>query len=81
MRAAIEEPEAGGAAREEVAERSGLREGDEDDRKPKEAAGALEGGLSALVEAEAVVVENEEGAAAAIGVAFRERKGTETNVC
>lgn len=74
MRAAIAEPEAGGAAREEAALRSGWREGDEDDRKPREAAGALEGGLSALVEAEAVM-ENDVGAAAAIDVAFRERKG------
>lgn len=74
MRAAIAEPEAGRAAREEAAERSGWREGDEDDRKPREAAGALEGGLSALLEAEAVV-ENEVGAAAAIVWLFESVKG------
>lgn len=83
MRAAIAEPEADGAAREETAERSGLREGDEDDRKPKEAAGALDGGLRALVEAEAEAVEeNEVGAAAAINVvAFGVGEETEKNVC
>lgn len=80
MRAAMAEPEAGGAARDDAAERSGLREGDEDDRKPKEAAGALEGGLSALAEA-VVVLEKEVGAAAAICVAIRVRRGTEINVC
>lgn len=64
MRAAAAEP----AALEHEEERSALREGDDEDRKPKDAAGALGGGLRALVEAEAV--EKVVGAAAAMVCGF-----------
>lgn len=54
-----------------------MREGDDDETKPKEAVGALEVGLSALVEAEVVPVEKEVGAVAAIVVWLSECVKTE----
>lgn len=66
MRAARAEPEAREAIREATAARSGFRECDEDDRKPKERAGAFDGGFRILNEA--VAVEKEVGAAAAIAL-------------
>lgn len=69
MRAARAEPEAGDPAREA---RSDLSEGEEDDRKLKERAGALDDGFRALEEVVAVVVEKEVGAAAAIALGLFE---------
>lgn len=67
-------------AREEAAERSGLREGEDVERKPRDAAGAMVGGLRAAVEVGEV--EREEGAAAAMEcVAFRVREGSEREIC
>lgn len=51
MRAAAADPEARDTAPKEAAERSAFREGEDDDRKPKHAAEALEGTLRALVAA------------------------------
>lgn len=71
MRADIAEPEAVDADRVAAAVLSGLREGDEDERKPRETATALEQGFSDLVVA-VEAVENEVGAAAAINIGYWE---------